>query len=143
MMDMQILAFQTDSTRISTFALAHEGSNRSFADIGIPEGHHTLSHHRKEADKLSKIAKIDAFYARHGSNLSGAKRWLYQHLVRHHAPGPNRWLLAASAAMGALLLLLADVLSRAALAPQELPVGVVTGVLGGLYLFVLLRRGLF
>ncbi len=65
------------------------------------------------------------------------------HLVRHHAPGPNRWLLAASAAMGALLLLAADVLSRAALAPQELPVGVVTGVLGGLYLFVLLRRRVF
>ncbi|GAP35646.1 FecCD family ABC transporter permease [Piscinibacter sakaiensis] len=62
------------------------------------------------------------------------------HLVRRHAPGPHAWLLPASAAMGAVLLLGADVLSRAALAPQELPVGVVTGVLGGLYLFVLLRR---
>ena len=62
------------------------------------------------------------------------------HLVRRHAPGAHRWLLAASAAMGAVLLLVADVIARAAIAPQELPVGVVTAVLGGLYLFALLRR---
>jgi iron complex transport system permease protein len=62
------------------------------------------------------------------------------HLVRRHAPGAHGWLLAASAAMGAALLLVADVLARAVIAPQELPVGVVTAVLGGLYLFALLRR---
>ena len=62
------------------------------------------------------------------------------HLVRRNAPGPHRWLLLASAGMGAALLLAADVLSRAVIAPQELPVGVVTAVLGGIYLFVLLRR---
>ncbi len=62
------------------------------------------------------------------------------HLVRRHAPGAHAWLLAASAAMGAALLLAADVISRAVIAPQELPVGVVTAVLGGVYLFVLLRR---
>lgn len=62
------------------------------------------------------------------------------HLVRRHAPGAHRWLLLASTAMGAVLLLGADVLSRAVIAPQELPVGVVTAVLGGIYLFVLLRR---
>ncbi|MCW5632852.1 MAG: iron ABC transporter permease [Rubrivivax sp.] len=62
------------------------------------------------------------------------------HLVRRHAPGAHGWLLAASAGMGAALLLAADVLSRAVIAPQELPVGVVTAVLGGIYLFVLLRR---
>jgi iron complex transport system permease protein len=62
------------------------------------------------------------------------------HLVRRHAPGAHGWLLAASAAMGGVLLLGADVLSRALIAPQELPVGVVTAVLGGLYLVVLLRR---
>ena len=63
-MDMQILAFQTDSTRVSTFALAHDGSNRSFSDIGVPEGHHSLSHHQDNAEKLTKIAKIDEFYSR-------------------------------------------------------------------------------
>ena len=64
LMDMQILAFQTDSTRVSTFALAHDGSNRSFSDIGVPEGHHSLSHHQDNAEKLTKIAKIDEFYSR-------------------------------------------------------------------------------
>lgn len=62
------------------------------------------------------------------------------HLVRRHAPGAHAWLLGASALMGAVLLLLADVVSRALIAPQELPVGVVTAVVGGVYLFVLLRR---
>ncbi len=62
------------------------------------------------------------------------------HLVRRRAPGPHAWLLLASAAMGAALLLAADVLSRALIAPEELPVGVVTAVLGGCYLFWLLQQ---
>jgi iron complex transport system permease protein len=62
------------------------------------------------------------------------------HLVRRHAPGAHAWLLGASSLMGAVLLLMADVVSRAVIAPQELPVGVVTAVFGGGYLFVLLRR---
>jgi iron complex transport system permease protein len=62
------------------------------------------------------------------------------HLVRRHAPGAHGWLLLASAGMGAVLLLGADVISRAVIAPQELPVGVVTAVVGGIYLFVLLKR---
>ncbi len=62
------------------------------------------------------------------------------HLVRRNAPGAHGWLLLASATMGAALLLVADVLSRALIAPEELPVGVVTAVLGGGYLFWLLRQ---
>ena len=62
------------------------------------------------------------------------------HLVRRHAPGRHGWLLLASAAMGCALLLAADVISRALIAPEELPVGVVTAVLGGGYLFWLLRQ---
>lgn len=65
---------------------------------------------------------------------------LAPHGVRRLAPGPQAWMLGASAALGALLLLAADVLARSLLAPQELPVGVVTGVLGGLALLGLLRR---
>lgn len=64
MMDMQILAFQTDSTRISTLLLAHDGSNRSFKEIGVPEGHHYLSHHQQDQAKMSKIEKIDQYYMR-------------------------------------------------------------------------------
>ncbi len=62
------------------------------------------------------------------------------HLVRRNAPGPHAWLLLASAAMGSALLLVADVISRALIAPEELPVGVVTAVLGGAYLFWLLKQ---
>ena len=62
LMDMMVLAFQTDSTRVSTFILEHEGSNRNFKDIGVSEGHHSLSHHQRNKEKLDKIAKIDRFY---------------------------------------------------------------------------------
>ncbi len=63
MYDMLVLAFQTDSTRVATMLLAHDGSNRSFADIGIPEGHHDLSHHFNDAEKIKKVAAIDLWYA--------------------------------------------------------------------------------
>ena len=62
------------------------------------------------------------------------------HLVRRAAPGAHGWLVGASAAMGAALLVLADVISRAVIAPQELPVGLVTAVLGGAYLVWLLKQ---
>jgi len=62
MMDMLVLAFKTDSTRIATFMLAHDGSNRSFREIGVSDGHHSISHHQKDPDKLARIAKIDRFY---------------------------------------------------------------------------------
>jgi hypothetical protein len=62
MFGMMHLAFQTDSTRIATFLLAGEGSNRSFNEIGIPEGHHFLSHHHGDQDMIDKVAKIDLFY---------------------------------------------------------------------------------
>jgi len=62
------------------------------------------------------------------------------HLVRRFAPGPQGWMLLASAATGGALLLGADVLARSLIAPQELPVGVLTAVLGGGYLLWLLHR---
>ncbi|MCG8449689.1 MAG: DUF1552 domain-containing protein [Pirellulales bacterium] len=62
MFDLLAVAFQTDSTRLATFPLAHEGSNRNFPELGITEGHHDLSHHKGKAENLEKIAKIDHFY---------------------------------------------------------------------------------
>jgi hypothetical protein len=62
MFDMMSLAFRTDSTRIATLILAHDGSNRAFPEIGIPEGHHSLSHHRGKKENLEKVAQIDVFY---------------------------------------------------------------------------------
>ena len=64
MFDILTLAFQTDSTRVSTFLLAHDGSNRSFPQIGVPENHHGISHHQHDPEKLRKIALIDQFYLR-------------------------------------------------------------------------------
>lgn len=64
MLDMMVLAFETDSTRVVSFLLAHDGSNRSFKEIGVPDGHHTISHHRKDPESLAKLAKIDLFYSR-------------------------------------------------------------------------------
>lgn len=65
MYELLSLAFQTDSTRISTLLLAHDGSNRSFPEIGVPDGHHDCSHHGNRPARLEKIAKIDLFYMQH------------------------------------------------------------------------------
>lgn len=62
MYDLMVLAFQTDSTRIATFLVAHDGSNRSYPFIGVPDGHHDLSHHGGDEAKLAKIAKINTFH---------------------------------------------------------------------------------
>jgi hypothetical protein len=64
MFDMLVLAFQTDSTRVATMLLAHDGSNRSFTEIGISEGHHDLSHHFDKQEKISKVAEIDQWYVK-------------------------------------------------------------------------------
>jgi hypothetical protein len=64
MFETMLLAFQTDSTRVATMLLAHDGSNRSFAEIGIPEGHHDLSHHDGNEEKIKKISDIDLWYVK-------------------------------------------------------------------------------
>ena len=62
MFDIMVLAFQSDSTRIATFLQAHDGSNRSFNEVGVRQGHHSLSHHQGNKDKMRQIQKIDQFY---------------------------------------------------------------------------------
>jgi hypothetical protein len=62
MLDLLVLAFQTDSTRVATLMLAHDGNNRSFSEIGINEGHHDLSHHKHEPDRVQKVAQIERWY---------------------------------------------------------------------------------
>jgi len=62
MMDLLVVAFQTDTTRISTFVMANEGSNRTFPWIEVRDGHHSLSHHGGNVEKTEKIQKIDQFY---------------------------------------------------------------------------------
>jgi hypothetical protein len=62
MYDMLLLAFQTDSTRVATLLLAYDGSNRTFPQLGISEGHHWLTHSQREAELARKVAKIDQYY---------------------------------------------------------------------------------
>jgi hypothetical protein len=63
MFQMLALAFETDATRVSSLILAHDGSNRSFPEIQVAEGHHSLSHHRNDPQMIDKVARIDRFYA--------------------------------------------------------------------------------
>lgn len=62
MFDILVLAFQTDSTRVGTLLLAHDGSNRSFDHIGISEGHHDLTHHMNRKEWVEKVSDIDLWY---------------------------------------------------------------------------------
>jgi hypothetical protein len=61
MYDLLVVAFQTDSTRVATFMLANEGSNRTYSAVGVSGGHHELSHHRNDDDKVARLQKIDEF----------------------------------------------------------------------------------
>lgn len=60
--DMMVLALQADLTRVVTFPLANDGSNRAYPTIGVPDGHHDLSHHGNDSKKQEKIKKINTFH---------------------------------------------------------------------------------
>ena len=62
--DMMILAFQADMTRVCTFMIANEGSNRAYPEIGVPDGHHEMSHHGTDPERLRKKLLIDTFHVR-------------------------------------------------------------------------------
>jgi len=74
MSDLLVLAFQADLTRIGTFVFANDGSNRSYAAIGVPEGHHDLSHHGDNPAKRAKIAVINRFHVEEYAYLIGRLR---------------------------------------------------------------------
>ena len=69
MCDMMVLAFQTDSTRIATMMFANAGDNKNYRKIGVPDGHHDLSHHQSDAVKLEKITQINRFHIQQLSYL--------------------------------------------------------------------------
>jgi hypothetical protein len=60
--DLMVLAFQTDTTRVSTFMFANEGSNRSYKMVGVTDGHHEMSHHQRTPEKLEALKKINNFH---------------------------------------------------------------------------------
>jgi hypothetical protein len=63
MIDLQVLAFQADLTRVVTFMIAREGSNRPYRKINISDGHHSLTHHQNDPQKIEKVTQIDTYHA--------------------------------------------------------------------------------
>lgn len=59
MFDLQVLAMQGDITRVITFQMARETSNRTYPEIGVPDPHHPLTHHGNDPDKIARMAKIN------------------------------------------------------------------------------------
>jgi hypothetical protein len=62
MFDLQAIAFQADLTRVSTMMLGREGSVRAYPEIGVPDPHHPLTHHRGHPDFIEKVTKINSFH---------------------------------------------------------------------------------
>ena len=62
MFDLQLLALQADVTRVVTFQLARETSNRTYPEIGVPDPHHPLSHHGNNPDKIERMSQINTFH---------------------------------------------------------------------------------
>lgn len=62
MFDLQVLAYQTDQVRVSTFMLGMEGSNRAYREVGVSSGHHEISHHMDDQGKIEKLRDINRFH---------------------------------------------------------------------------------
>jgi hypothetical protein len=62
MFDLQVIAFQSDLTRVFTMMLGREGSVRTYPEIGVPDPHHPLTHHRNHPDFIEKVTKINQFH---------------------------------------------------------------------------------
>ena len=62
MLDLQVLAYQVDLTRVITLMMGHEHSGMTFPQIGVPDAHHPISHHQQEPEKVAKVAKINAYH---------------------------------------------------------------------------------
>jgi Protein of unknown function (DUF1552) len=64
MMDLQVIALQADLTRVITFMIGREGSNRSYRQIGISDGHHSVTHHQNDPEKIEKVTQIDTYHVK-------------------------------------------------------------------------------
>ena len=62
MFDLQLLALQTDLTRVVTFMLGREQSTRSYTQVGVPDAHHSLSHHEDDPDRVALMSKINTYH---------------------------------------------------------------------------------
>jgi hypothetical protein len=62
MFDLQTIALQADLTRIITFMMGREGSNRTYREIGVPDAHHPITHHRNDPEMVEKVTKINCYH---------------------------------------------------------------------------------
>ena len=62
MFDLQVLAFQADVTRVTSFMMARENIDRSYNEIGLPEAHHSMSHHGNNPEKMQDFAKLNTYH---------------------------------------------------------------------------------
>ena len=62
MFDLQALAFQADITRVSSLMMARENVNRSYPEIGLPEAHHSISHHGNNPEKMKEYTKLNTYH---------------------------------------------------------------------------------
>jgi len=62
MFDLQVLAYQTDLTRVISFMVSREFSSRTYPEIGVPEAHHPTSHHQNNPDRIAKLVKINTYH---------------------------------------------------------------------------------
>jgi len=65
MVDLQVLAMQADLTRVCSFMIGRELSNRTYPEAGVPDAHHMLSHHGGDAEKIAKLARINRLHMQH------------------------------------------------------------------------------
>ena len=91
MFDLQVLAYQAEITRVSTFMLARDLSQRTFPQIGVPEPHHSVSHHGNNPVQIAKLEKINNYHvslfgyfleqaARHARRRRQPARSLHDHV---------------------------------------------------------------
>jgi hypothetical protein len=64
MLDLQVLAFQGDMTRVATFMVGHEMGGRAYPELGFGDQHHSLTHHQGDTAKIEKVIQINIFHAR-------------------------------------------------------------------------------
>jgi hypothetical protein len=62
MADMQVLAWQSDMTRVCTFQIGHEMSNRAYPELGFGDAHHSVTHHTGNKEKIAKTIKVNIYH---------------------------------------------------------------------------------
>src|SRR3984957_4188510 len=64
MVDLMVLAWQTDMTRVTTFQIGHEMSGRAYPEVGFGDAHHSVTHHQGDREKIAKVIRINIFHTK-------------------------------------------------------------------------------